>query len=266
MILRDTELTIPTTTEPFRARVEGHWAELSYMIGETEPAVVKYKAHLIDQISNICAMIMVGFRTEQERTGVYLIILCYIWREEGRYFRTKLNTPVANHGAIELPRYERILEGLDDMSIQNLTVPPPDLLQPAPAEPSSALVPRTPRAPGGGTPRAPGGGVPPGGGTPTTPGTGGSGDPDVRPNQNPGLKSAWVATGNQGVFSQGSPYRDDTASGDRGRRTVPSDTPNVRCCLPMALTGRCYTSCRGKHDALSPAEEQRVAAAGGLTL
>jgi len=34
----------------------------------------------------------------------------------------------------------------------------------------------------------------------------------------------------------------------------------------MALTGRCYSNCNGKHDTLSIAEVQRVAEVGGLCL
>ena len=87
---------------------------------------------------------------------------------------------------------------------------------------------------------------------------------DERPNQNENLRTAWAATGRSGIYEEGSPFRDESQRNNR--KVIPSDTPNVRICLAMALRGRCYANCRGKHEALSEAEVRRVAEAGGLTL
>ena len=86
----------------------------------------------------------------------------------------------------------------------------------------------------------------------------------LRPNQNTNLKQAWSALGHTGVFTGNSPFRDATKPGNK--MIIPSDTPDVRICLPLALTGTCYDNCKGKHGPLSEAEVKRVATAGGMTV
>jgi len=87
----------------------------------------------------------------------------------------------------------------------------------------------------------------------------------LRPDQNPALKRAWADLGLDSLYGQGSPFRDE--SKQNKKRIIMSLThPNQRICLAMALTGKCYSNCRGKHDELTAAEVQKVGQEGGLTL
>ena len=83
-------------------------------------------------------------------------------------------------------------------------------------------------------------------------------------NQNVNLKAAWANLGLGSIFRVGSPFHDPTGA-NNGRIVVPTDPPDTRrICLPMALTGACYSNCAGKHEALTDAEVQKVARAGSL--
>ena len=157
---------------------------------------------------------------------------------------------------------------LADGRLRFLTEIPADVLAQAPSNPPPTGAGRPSGGGGTGAGRgAPGGGAGGGGGAAGGAGGGGAGGgalntPIVRVNQNQNLKTAWAATGHTGVYSVGSPFRDE--SQQHNRREVPSDTAGVRICLPMALVGHCYSTCRGKHEALSAAEVRRVAEAGNL--
>ena len=98
---------------------------------------------------------------------------------------------------------------------------------------------------------------------------GGDNSPVHNVTQNLKVKRSWTRKKEEvpeinGVYDAPSPFHDPAARG--GKRIVPSDTPNLRICLPMALTGHCYRNCKGKHGVLSATEVQRVAQVGGLTI
>ena len=154
-------------------------------------------------------------------------------------------SPLATGGPVSAPSFDDVHERLALGQIETITVVPPDVLQ--------QMAPTAPTAP----PRA----------AAANPGGGGSGSdrnvPVNRPNQNPGLKAAWAATGIASIYKAGSPYHDPNAP--RGKRIL-ADDEKTRICLPMALKGKCYEGCGGKHTPLTPTEEKRVAAEGGLTI
>ena len=85
-----------------------------------------------------------------------------------------------------------------------------------------------------------------------------------RPEQNANLKAAWAASGHAQIFRAGSPFHDPAQP--RGRREILrlAGNGNQRICLPMALTGVCYSNCGGYHGVLTQAEVTAVAQAGGL--
>ena len=86
---------------------------------------------------------------------------------------------------------------------------------------------------------------------------------DEQPSQNKNLKDAWASLGVTSVFGMASPFHD--AQGKDNKKVVMSiTTPTKHICLPMALVGKCFTNCCGKHEVLSTAEVEAVASAGGL--
>ena len=86
---------------------------------------------------------------------------------------------------------------------------------------------------------------------------------DNRPSQNKNLKDAWAALGMTTIYGTASPYHDPQGT-DQHKEIMSITTPMQRICLPMALVGKSFTNCKGKHDALSTAEVEAVTSAGGL--
>ena len=88
---------------------------------------------------------------------------------------------------------------------------------------------------------------------------------DTRTNQNKNLKEAWEAKGITSFYSSSLPFH-DTQAHDNKMIVMSITDPNKHICLPMALVGRCYSACKGKHGVLSMSEVEAVAEARGLDI
>ena len=253
LILTNNEVDPPTDATSFRTYLEGFYVLLVSTFGSICPLVQAYKNYLFSRLNNIIPMLERMYRNHADSTKelVYLKVMVYVWRITNRYIGDALAAPFG--AVIAAPTYERVEADLHDGRLYFITELPLGLVK------ASAPVPPTPRQPRGG------------GGPPTTPAGGrGTGEETGRsrvdrPSQNVNLKSAWSALNHQGVFSAGSPFRDESLP--HGKKVVASDRPDTRrICLSIALTGSCYSNCRGKHEPLTQSEVQRVAQAGNLTV
>ena len=214
--------------------------------------VLAYRDEIINRINAIQVGVETTYVDESQRRLVYLKVMVYIWRQSNRFIADML---AATPGAVvRPPYYGQIEDDLNNGRLIYITEVPPGLARPVPPRPP----PSTPV--GQGARESDRGGR--GGGR----GGGPSDDASRRQvedrSNNPNLKRAWAALNLTGVFTNGSPYRDGT-----NKKVVPTDRPDTRrVCLSMALVGVCYSNCRGKHEALSDTEVQRVAEAGSLVL
>lgn len=261
LVLANNEIEPPTSSEQFRAYIQGYYVLLMVLLGNV-PLVQEHETELIDQLGVLIGQLETFIPEEPRRHYVFLQTLVFIFRVMNGCMNNVLMAPMppglppgapgpAPPAAAILPPFGQIAEHLMMGRIETLTTLPPDLMQ--------RVVP-PPLPPAAGPPSRP-----PGGGTPgPAPPSGPARARVERPNQNRNLKNAWSAAGHPAVFGPSSPFYD--ASLPNNRKIVPSDTPNKRICLPMSLTGVCYSNCGGKHDTLSDAEVQRVAEVGCLVI
>jgi hypothetical protein len=256
MVLDTTKFTIPTTTEEFRGSMESYYVALLIYCGPHNRAVQTFYTNVVSQLNTLIALLTARYLPEQH-PGILLKIQVYVHLMMNDYLSqliaaavpTAINVAVG--APVMPPDFRRIQERFSEGTIQEITSIPPALV--------SQATPRNP-IPRGGEP-------PPTRGPPTRGGggTSGSGNAQVRrPNQNPRVRAAWSASGNQAIFTEGAPFHDPEAR--NGKKVVMSDDGVTPVCIPMICRGICFEGCRGKHDECSRAEEDRVVVAGGLTL
>lgn len=256
MVLATNDIDPPAGGTQFRIYLMAQYAMLATFIGEHSRATTEYQAQVMEKLDNIMMSTELLFQDQRVRNEVYLKIMVYIVRETDYYFAQLQHPPAAGPAAIQVPGYRDIHEHLRTGRIRYLTTIPEELVRIAPATANPQGPPSIPRGGGGGGPNTHGNNG------------GGSGQQNQqvsRPNQNRNLKAAWAGTQHASIFGPGAPYHDPNASGRK--KIVQADSPDTRrICLPMALTGRCYANCRGKHEELSEAECRRVAQAGGFQI
>lgn len=262
MILADNEVAPPREQTEFQEYLLGQYAMLATFIGMHSRATIAYRDHIYSQVLDIVRYVNNGYTDPRLIKEVWIKIMVFITRETDRYFTQLLHAPAAGGAAAVVPpRYHEIMEHLQQGRIRTITDLPPGMFE---------LQNGNQNRGGNDTPSDQGNpGQQPSGNTGAGSGGGGGGrgrdDHVTLPNQNINLKRAWAATGREGIFKEGSPFHDPTARNNR--LIMPADPPDTRrICLPMALTGRCFRSCTGKHEPLSDAEVQRVAAKGNLQL
>lgn len=246
MVLANNDLVLPTTASQFRALLEGYYVLLLAVFGEYPRVVISYREHIYSQAHLLHSRLDLDFIDDRERRTTSLIVMTYIWRCTNEHLAGRLAGR-----AMDDPAYHEIGRAIQGGRLLFLTMVPPDVLRQQQPDPLRR---------GGGDGRP----------VPRSPASN-SDEPGQddriridRPNQNVNLRNAWAATQHARIFGPQSPFYDE--SHRQNKKVVNSDNPNIRICLSMALRGTCYENCNGKHDTLSPAEVNRVAAAGRLTV
>jgi len=202
----------------------------------------------------IIEMIELEYDKPVQRHTVWVIILAFIHHTFNNYLTQLERHPpptVASGPAtgmpMEAPRFNDVYEFLGHGRIKNLTKIPECLLVDRSREDTPPIRPNS------------------GNKNPSGPGANDKNkmpNKDCRPDQNPELKKAWLATGKKNVFSSDSPFYDPTAL--NSKVLIMSDTHGMRICLPQCLKGFCYKNCGGKHGLLLMPEVKHVADKGGL--
>ena len=270
VMLMDKEVAPPTSSEQFRGYIEGYSVACAAFLGNHSRIVRAYNDQVVNRRNEIISSIEGFYEYEEDRRAAWATILMFLYRIFNNWFiqtlagEVPLVTGTPGQGAPDAaPDFSVILESVVSGKVLQLTTLSPDFYQrPPPAQ--GAPPPLTRPHPGTrtGTNGA-------GTGTGTTGDTAAGANANNRravrlPDQNPNLKAAWQATGIRSIYGSASPFHDPSAA--NGRRVIPSDTPNMRICLPCCLTGVCYDNCTGFHGTLSDAEVQRVATAGNLVV
>jgi len=266
-IIANTDFPRPDDAEDLRNYGEAYQTWLDVHLGERAALTVHHQTDFLDKLSPIINMIR-GLHSEKaQRRMVYLIILMHHFRATNGYLMAQLQRGGSGPPA-DLPDYEHIVLELQRGRAMEITTLPDDMLRPAPA----------PAPPPGPQPPTPPLRQPRQQQQPPSqrqqqqqPPPSGQRAADNHPVQaehpNQALIDAWTQQqprGINGIFSEGSPYRDTSQLGNRA--AIPSDDPNIDICIPMALRGVCYARCRRKHGRLSGEEVNRVAERGGLRL
>jgi len=270
-ILAAEGICVPDTNEDFRGIIEGYAVVLISIAGTASRATQRYRTQVIARLDSIVRLINQRYQGG-DRVLIWLKIMYFIFIVTNNYLdqllarQARLRPGMVPPPMPESPDYSDIE--------QYLLAGRANLLVELPATVANAMGPARPapqqqqqqqqrsqqRAPAASDSST---------GRGNTPAAGGQNTIVTRPNQNQRLRQAWAALGHSNLYTPGSPFHD--SSQPRNRRLVLSDTRGqdgqpLRICLPMALTGKCYSGCQGKHDPLSREEEQRVATAGGFTL
>ena len=212
-----------------------------------------YRANILDRRSEIITYIEQMFPNPVHRRTAWAVVLMYIYRMMNDYLTRLLTaqpptitgTPAVGATPVA-PDFSYIMEELVSGRLLQITSLPDDFFEmPAAPLPMPQWL-----GPTGSSGAGDGG---------SSSGTsGGGGRPEWRvivrrPDQNPELKRAWAATGITGIYSPGTPFRDDESMPNK-KCIIQSDTPGTRICIPMAVTRNCYDNCKGKHGPLSTAE------------
>ena len=262
MVLANNEVELPEDSAQFCTLVEGYFVLSVCMLGQTASRLVQaYRTDLLQRLSGIISMIESRYYDSGQKNMAYLLALSYIWHATDSYLRELLYRPATTTeeaSTVPPPDYGAIARHLQVGTLEYLTTVPPGLLEPQ--QQPSPLTQHQRSGTGSGSST---GGHNSGGGKGGSPSNSGKKCTVVeRPNQNVNLKRAWAAKGLTSVFGPNSPFHDpDTKDKEK---LVNSDQSGVRICIPMAVTGKCYDNCKGKHGPLSAAEEKRVSEAGGL--
>lgn len=255
MLLDNEEFELPDSSEQFRGFLEGMYVAAVAFEGANNRAVIAYKAHVLDQRTEIISRIELEYDSHDERRTAWVIIMAKIYRifndYNGKLERSPPPEALGERGATvpgAVPPFHEIPAAVADARVESLCKIPSSLF----AERSREDSPLAGASTGAGTAKK------------TTTNAEGGRKEDRRPDQNKNLKTAWKTAGYTSVFGPGSPFHD--ADSPNGKVVIPSDTQGIRICLPQCLKGVCYDNCTGKHGPLSTGEVKRVAEKGGLTV
>ena len=254
MLVTNKEIEIPTDPFIFAATLEGYYLIMRAMAGRHNRGVTNLYNAVIRDVNEFARQIQNRYREPAQFAYACLLVETFIFRKMNTYIVDLLSNPapaVIGGGTAVPPDFMRVREALADGNLSFLMELPPAIAtytSQHPAEPSQHLPPAVEEL------RQPG---------VRTSGTTGR-EQVSHPEWNQNLKRAWASLGAVGLYSVGSPFRDETQPNKKKR--IPSDTQGVRICLAMALNGICYSNCNGLHKPLNEREVQRVAEAGGLTV
>lgn len=271
LALTEVGMALPRTLSEFQAWVQAWYNFAAACFGKTSSYTQPIQSHILDNMSAITALVLTEYHDEVH--GICLIMVAYICRMANHKLHDMLNGPAPTAAnptpSTFVPPYRNILDTLSQGSILSLTRVPPALawqlpqaapapvqVPPGPPAPAHAPPPAQAAAPAPRRPQAP---QPPAVARPRN-------EQVHNPDQNPDLKRAWQATGDDSLFTPGSRFHD--ANGPQRKKLVmrlAGDTQQ-RICIAMACKGTCFSSCRGYHGPLTPEECQAVATAGDLQL
>ena len=257
MLVTNKEIEVPSDPFVFSALLQGYYLTMRSVAGRHNRAVTNLYNAIIVDVNELSRQIQNRYRTPAQFAYVCLLIETYIFRKMNAYIVSLLSNPapaVIGGGTAIPPDFMRIRESLNDGTLLYLTELPPAIASYVTQHPTTPAAGQLPpvvdeiREPAGGTR------------TTTT----AAREQISHPEWNQNLKRAWSSSGAVGLYSVGSPFRDE--SQPNNKRRIQSDTSGVRICLAMALNGVCYSNCNGLHQPLNASEVQRVATAGNLTV
>ena len=253
MMVTNQEIEIPSNPFIFIAILQGYQLFVTSICGQYNRAVTNLYNNVVRNCNELVRQISARYPEESTFTYVALLIESFIFRKMNRYIMDLMSSPpvaVLGGGTIPCPDFMEIRDALENATLMNLTEMPRAIatnVNPfvSPQVPSTADTPPLVKGPK---------------------------DKESiegrqqlsHPEWNQNLKRAWTTLGHEGLWKEGSPFRDE--SKPNKKRVIPSDTPGKRICLSMALNGFCYSNCGGLHRCLNSAEVNRVAEAGGMTL
>ena len=190
--------------------------------------VQAYRDHIVHRLNSLQVGIDTTYMDRAVRKVVYLKVRVYIWRTTNRFIADIL---AVEPGVVTRAPYYGLIE--DDLNQGRLYITeiPTGLARPVPAPSPSPTLRAQPSGRSGGRGRE--------GRTPPTGAGGRGGEGEWRRQvenrtQNANLKRAWAVLNTKpGVFSTGSPYRDESLP--HGKQIVPADRPDDRrvCFLLM---------------------------------
>ncbi len=261
MVAADNEVMPIVGSTEFRQRLEAFLIWLIVTNGMSR-AVTEYELKVIQKLGTLIDLTQQWTKDPDMQNWVFNLIAVWSMREFNAHSTLLLQQPrwvagEARPPLIPVPDFEEALRLLMRAKIVQLTTIPSGLMiarEPVPLRggggrpPSQAL----------GAPQAP-----PVGHPQPLPGQA-NGTLVTRPNENMNIRTKWANTHNRSIFGVGSPFHDPAAVDHKV--IIMSDVLGVRICLPMTLTGRCYSNCGGKHGQCSATENDRVCAGGGMPL
>jgi hypothetical protein len=255
MLVTNKEIEIPTDPFIFAATLEGYYLIMRAVAGRHNRGVTNLYNAIIRDVNEFARQIQNRYREPAHFAYACLLVETFIFRKMNTYIVALMSSPAPatiGGGTAIPPDFMRIRDALVDGNLSFLTELPPAIAtytSQYPGEPAKNLPPAVNELN-------------------KVPGTkieGATGREQVsHPEWNQNLKRAWTSSGAVGLYSTGSPFRDE--SQPNKKKKIPSDTQGVRICLAMALNGTCYSNCNGLHKPLNEREVQRVAEAGGLTV
>ena len=223
--------------------------------GRHNRAVTNLYNAIICDVNKFARQIQNRYREPAQFAYACLLVESHIFRKMNTYIMALLSNPAPatfGGGTAIPPNFLQVRQVLEDGALLFLMeLPPAIATYTSPAEPTQRQLPPVVEEMQGSA----------GGGKANT---GAERKQISHPEWNENLKRAWASAGAVGLYSVGSPFRDE--SQPNKKRRVPSDTPDMRICLAMALNGVCYSNCNGLHKPLNEREVKRVADIGGLTV